>query len=100
MSWPLKLIALHEGKLPYIRHRMDLDGPPAQAAAVLLAKVAEETPHFPDGPQFLMARTVLKSPTWHAETIAATQAAPGGERVTFLDAYSFFLLLKTNLKAK
>jgi tRNA(Arg) A34 adenosine deaminase TadA len=47
-----------------------------------------------------MARTVLKSPTWHAETIAATQAAPGGERVTFLDAYSFFLLLKTNLKAK
>ena len=96
----LKLIALHEGKLPYIRHRMDLDGPPAQAAAALLAKVAEEKPLFPDGPQFLMARTVLKSPTWHAETIAATQAAPGGERVTFLDAYSFFLLLKTNLKAK
>jgi hypothetical protein len=78
---------------------MDLDGPPAQAAAALLAKVAEEKPHFADGPQFLVARTVLKSPTWHAETIAATQAAPGGERVTFLDARSFFLLMKKQLTA-
>ena len=92
----LKLIALHAGNLPYIRHRTDLDGPPVQAAAALLAKMAEEKPHFTDGPQFLMARTVLKSPTWHAETIAATQAAPGGERVTFLDAHSFFLLLKSH----
>ena len=96
----LKLIALHEGKLPYIRHRMDLDGAPPQAAAALLAKAAEEKPHFAEGPQFLMARTVLKSPTWHAETIATTQAAPGGERVTFLDSYSFFLLIKTQLKMK
>ena len=93
----LSLVSLHGGKLPCIGHRMDLDGAPTQAGADLVKRVRQEKALFADGPQFLMARTVLKSPSWHADTIAATQAAAGGEHVTFLDAYSFFLLLKTHL---
>jgi hypothetical protein len=91
------LVALHRGRLPYIRHRLDLDGSPEQAGAALAAKVAEEKKDFVGGAQFLMSRTVLKSPTWHAETMAAALAAPGGQQIQFVDAYTFFLLLKTQL---
>lgn len=91
------LVGLHDSTMPYTRHRMDLDGTPAQAAAALVNKIAKEKDKFPaGGPQFLMPRTILKSPTWHAETVAATKALPGGEHVTFLDAYSFYLLMKTD----
>lgn len=91
------LVGLHDSTMPYTLHRMDLDGAPAQAAAGLIKKIEKEKDQFAKGgPQFLMPRTVLKSPTWHAETIAATKATPGGERITFLDAYSFYLLLKTD----
>jgi hypothetical protein len=91
------LVALHGGKLPYIRHRLDLDGSPPQAGGVLVAKLAEEKKEFAGGPQFLMPRTILKSPTWHAETMAASHAAPSGEWIEFVDAPTFFLLLKTQL---
>jgi hypothetical protein len=93
-------VGLHNGTLPCIRHRMDLDGSPAQAGAKLAAKVADEKKAFADGPQFLMARTVLKSPTWHADTMTAAKAALGGENIEFVDAYTFFLLLKTSLQHK
>lgn len=91
-------VALHRGTLPYIRHRMDLgDENPAKAGPELAEKVASERKDFRGGTQFLMVRTILKSPTWHAETMAAAQAAPGGERIQFVDAYTFFLLMKTQL---
>ena len=92
------LVGLHAGKLPFIRHRLDLDGSPAVAGANLAAKVAAEKKDFAGGTQFLMTRTILKSPTWHAETMAAAQAAPGGQRIQFVDAYTFFLLLKIQLE--
>jgi hypothetical protein len=91
------LVGLYRGTLPYIRHRLDLDGTPAQAGANLAAKVAGERKDFAGGPQFLMTRTILKSPSWHANTMAAAKAAPGGERIEFVDAYTFFLLLKYQL---
>ena len=91
------LVGLYDDKLPYIRHRLDLDGAPKQAGATLIARVAAEKKDFPSGPQFLMARTILKTPTWHAGTMAAAKAAPGGERIEFVDVYTFFLLLKTQL---
>ena len=94
------LVRLHDGTMPYIRHRLDLSGSPTQAGADLAAKVADEKKDFAGGPQFLMVRTVLKSPTWHANTMAAAKATPGGERIEFLDAYTFFLLLKTSLQHK
>ena len=91
------LVGLHDHSLPYIRHRLDLDGSPAQAGATLISQITGEKKTFGDGPEFLMARTILKSPTWHANTMAAAKAAPGGERIEFVDVYSFFLLLKTQL---
>jgi len=92
-----KLVGLHHGTMPFIRHRLDLGGSPAQAGATLAARLAEEKNSFTGGAQFLMARTILKSPTWHAETMAAAQAAPEGRQIQFVDAYTFFLLLKTQL---
>ena len=92
------LVGLHDGSLPYIRHRLDLDGTPAQAGVTVVNQVAAEKKSFGEHPQFLMARTILKSPTWHAETMAAAKAAPGGAQIEFVDTYSFFLLLKTALK--
>ena len=91
------LVGLHHHSLPYIRHRLDLDGTPQQAGATLGSRISGEAKAFANGPQFLMARTILKSPTWHADTMAAAKAAPGGERIEFVDAYTFFLLLKTQL---
>jgi len=91
------LVGMHRGTLPYIRHRLDLDGSPAQAGATLINQVAGEKKAFAGGPQFLIARTILKSPTWHAETMAAAKSSPGGDRIEFVDMYSFFLLLKTQL---
>jgi hypothetical protein len=92
-------IALHRGTMPYIRHRKDLTPEdPAKAGPELAATVAAEQKDFPGGTQFLMVRTILKSPTWHAETMAAAQAAPGGGRIDFVDAYTFFLLMKTHLE--
>ena len=76
---------------------MDLDGAPPQAAKTLVGLVNGQKSHYPSGVQFLMPRTVLKSPTWIADTSAAAKTVPGGERITFLDAYSFFLLMKTQL---
>lgn len=93
------LVGLH-GALPYIRHRLDLDGTPAEAGMTLANTVAAEKNAFAGGPQFLMPRTILKSPTWHTQTMAAAQAAPGGNRIQFVDAYTFFLLLKTELAAE
>lgn len=52
---------------------------------------------FAGGPQFLMPRTILKSPTWHAQTMARTKTLAGGEAIEFVDVYTFFLLLKTHL---
>ena len=91
-------IALDRGIMPYIRHRLDLvPHDPAQAGAQLAGLVAAEKKDFPGGTQFLMVRTILKSPTWHAATMAAAQAAAGGQRIQFVDAYTFFLLMKTYL---
>ena len=45
-----------------------------------------------------MPRTILKSPTWHAQTMRAARAAPGGERIEFVNAPTFFLLLKQSLR--
>jgi hypothetical protein len=76
---------------------LDLGGSPAEAGTTLVAQINGEKAAFDNGPQFLMARTILKTPTWHADTMAAAKAAPGGDRIEFVDVYSFFLLLKTQL---
>jgi len=91
------LVGLHGGQVPCIRHQMDLNGTPSEAGAKVAARIAAGWQGAAGETQFFMPRTILKSPTWHAKTMAAAQAAPGGDRIQFVDAYTFFLLLRTHL---
>lgn len=79
---------LHRGTMPFIRMGMDLDGDPPAAGAAVAGLVAK------DLPRFAVIRTILKSPTWHRQTMERAAAAPGGDRIRFVDPYTFFLLLK------
>ncbi|MCX7426703.1 MAG: GxGYxYP family putative glycoside hydrolase [Planctomycetia bacterium] len=80
---------LHRDTMPMIRMRLDLYGSPPEAGRQLAGLVGEELP------QFMVIRTILQSPTWHKETMAHAQRAPKGDRLRFLDPYTFFLLLKS-----
>jgi len=84
---------LHRDRMPYLRMKLDLDGSP-QAAGAKIAGLVKD-----DLPQFMFIRTILKSPTWHQQTMQHAAASPGGERLCFLDPYSFFLLLKTHQRS-
>jgi hypothetical protein len=100
VSTTFDYVGLHRGVMPYLRHQMDLTGTPAAAADDIVARVAQEKSAFAGGPQFLMPRTILKSPSWHAKTMAAVHALPGGKQVEFVDSYTFFLLLKHQLASQ
>ncbi len=50
--------------------------------------------------QFMVIRTILKSPTWHKQTIEKAKQSNGGDRLRFVDPYSFFLLLKSRHAAR
>lgn len=78
--------------MPTIPMRHDLYGEPKQAGKEL-------ADHFVPArekgkPLFLPIRTILKTPTWHKMTMAETISHSGEENVQFLDAYSFFLLMR------
>lgn len=85
-------VGLHRDTMPYIRMQMDLDGNPAQAGAKIASLAGINTP------KFMFIRTILKSPSWHRDTMAAAQAEASNLR--FVDPYTFFLLLKTHLRAQ
>ncbi len=77
---------VHRGVMPYARMKLDLHGPPEEAGA-RLAEMAGA-----GGPKFFFIRTILKSPSWHRDTMA--RARELNPAVTFTDPYSFFTLLK------
>lgn len=74
------------GTMPYLRMKLDLDGEPA-AAGERLATMAGI-----NAPKFMFIRTILKSPTWHQETMARARAL--NPQAEFVDPYAFFLLFK------
>lgn len=78
---------VHRGVMPYTRMKLDLDGSPEEAGARVAGLVGANLP------KFLFLRTILKSPSWHRDTMAAATAITPD--VEFIDPYSFFLLLKT-----
>jgi len=78
---------VHRGSMPYTRMKLDLEGSPQEAGA-RVAGMADV-----NLPKFLFIRTILKSPSWHRDTMAAATAK--SPNVEFVDPYSFFLLLKT-----
>ena len=84
---------LHKKTMPYIRMKLDLYGNPPEAGP-RIARLVE-----PDLPQFMVIRTILKSPTWHRQTMQHAKQAPGGKALRFVDPYTFFLLLKTDQQA-
>lgn len=76
---------LHRGRMPYLRMALDLDGSPEEAGARLAGRARRSLP------QFLFVRTILKSPSWHRDVMAAAQRH--NPAMTFLDPYAFFALL-------
>lgn len=81
---------LHRDTMPFIRMGADFHGAsPEQAADRIAREAANRT-----APAFLPLRTILKSPSWHKETMERVGRLPGGKDVRFVDAYRFMLLLK------
>lgn len=78
---------VHRGVMPYTRMKLDLHGAPEDAGAriALMAGI--------NIPKFLFIRTILQSPSWHRAVMDTACAA--NPSVTFVDPYTFFLLLKT-----
>ncbi|MGE5609402.1 MAG: hypothetical protein ACM359_09115 [Bacillota bacterium] len=79
---------LHKNTLPYVAMATDLDGDPKDAGPRIASLIGDKTPRF------LSIRTILKTPTWHKRTMDAALQAPGGDRLRFVDPYTFFLLVK------
>jgi len=75
--------------MPYTRMKLDLYGSPEEAGARIAGLAGV------NAPKFLFIRTILQSPSWHKGAMEAASAAEPS--VTFLDPYSFFLLLKTHV---
>jgi len=73
--------------MPYIRMTADLTGSPEGEAR----RVASSFSDF--SPQFMVFRTILRSPAWHYRFIEALRVECPGERIEPLDPWSFFMLL-------
>ena len=85
---------LHNG-MPIIHMQWDVYGSPKEGAQTIL-------PHLKplSDPQFMIFRTILKSPSWHKATMAQVKSAPQGEKVRWVDPFTFFLLYKESLKKR
>ncbi len=85
---------LHDAAMPTISMRTDLYGSPPDAGKTIAGFVSKDK----DVPQFVPIRTILKSPSWHKETMEAAVEADPTKRLEFVDMYSFFVLLKAHLQ--
>ncbi|WP_428388890.1 hypothetical protein [Mucisphaera sp.] len=79
---------VHEGQMPYARMTADLDGPPAVAAESVMSHLAE------GGTQFLVFRSVLKSPGWLAELIEHLKRGDAADRLRFVSPKAFMSLIR------
>jgi hypothetical protein len=77
---------LWKDTMPYLRMRRDIYGEPGAAGKEIAGLVKGRTP------EFIFVRTILKSPSWTRDTMAASIAV--APRLKWLDPYRFFLLLK------
>jgi len=75
--------------MPFVRMDRDLDGPPEAAARRVLGRIKET------GSQFMIFRTILWTPSAHAELFKLIKSSPEGSSIEIVDPYTFFLLLKT-----
>ncbi|MEZ6192026.1 MAG: GxGYxYP family putative glycoside hydrolase [Phycisphaerales bacterium] len=79
---------LHRGAMPYVRHTQDVGGTPQEAAEKIVAELDNTRT------QFLFFRHVIQTPTWQAEMMDLVKRNDPGDRVRFVDPYTFFGLLK------
>ncbi|RLD09600.1 MAG: hypothetical protein DRI44_08115 [Chlamydiae bacterium] len=77
--------------MPYIKMATDLPGNSFEAGKRIAGMTGIK-------PAFLPVRTVLKTPTWHAEMMRSAQENSQSE-IAFVDPYTFFTLLKIHLKS-
>ena len=75
--------------VPTVRE-WDMPESPAATARFMAQQAAAAT----NGPCFLWARTVLKSPTWHAEVSRLLREQYPAAPVVIVDPYTFFGLIK------
>ena len=78
------------GDMPFIRMNLDLDGNPKDVARMITSRFQGEKR------QFLIFRTILKTPSWHAEVRNALES--GHPDTKIIDSYSFFKLMKMMLR--
>jgi len=88
----IPVLGLRRDTMPMIQKRMDLYGSPPEAGAQVAELIDPK-----NLPQFTVIRTILKSPSWHKATMKHARQAKGGEKLRFVDPYTFFLLLKAHL---
>jgi hypothetical protein len=82
---------VHKG-MPFIRMNYDLNGPVEECAQTVLRRVDEA-----DG-NFLIFRTILRSPSWHKELFDLVKGSAGGGDIEVVDPYTFFTLIKLSSK--
>ena len=64
------------------------------------AFMAEQAAAATNGPRFLWARTILKSPTWHAEVSRVLRKEHPNAPVVVVDPYTFFGLIQLDYGRK
>jgi hypothetical protein len=81
--------------VPTIRE-WDMPESPEATAAHMAQQAAATT----NGPCFLWARTILKSPTWHAAVSRVLREKHPDAPVTVVDPYTFFGLIKEHVNTE
>jgi hypothetical protein len=77
---------VHHG-MPFLRMRADIDGKPSDAAQILEGLASGSTP------QFIVCRSILKSPSWYAEVEIELKRL-AGDRVQIVDLYTLMWLVR------
>jgi hypothetical protein len=74
----------------------DMPGSAKKTAAYM----AEQAAAAAKGPCFLWARTILKSPTWHADVSRLLREQHPNAPVVIIDPYTFFGLIKQHVNGQ
>jgi len=95
VAYQNKYEGVHEN-MPFVQMSADIDGSPAEAARAIL-KHTSDSSH-----QFFVFRSILKTPTWHAEVEQELHRL-AGEKIKVVDLYSLLQLVReyeTNAPAR
>ena len=79
-------------QMPFIRMNLDLDGKPEDVAHTIASRFTGKSP------QFLIFRTILKTPSWHLQ-VKENLEREHPEAIV-VGPYEFFLLLKIEQESK